>query len=396
VDGAGLVLARGLLDNLRMKRFVYLGFVILLSSCGSISSSSDGGGGRSGSTGTGQGGAAAGTTGSAGNAGGRGGTTGGGGRGDGGHGGGSAGVGGGCAICTAPNADVVACPANVGPGVSCSTPSACCSGDQQWHCVCGNATCAWSSFCGTVGGASGTVGMAGTGGVAGAGGTGATGTAGTVGGKAGTTGAAGRGGAGGQGGTLGAGGQAGVQMCGPDPSCTRCTTGACCGTGCCGPGESCDMSGAAPVCRCGTGGACTGGDSCARGGPTQVGGANGSDTCGFICCGTTPPGCPVSRRIYKRDIERLDDAALKRVYEELRQIQLTTYAYKADPPKTPRHLGFIIDDTKTPYPINPDGNSVDLYGYMSMAVAAIQTQSKEIEALRAEVAQLRRERRAAR
>jgi hypothetical protein len=44
----------------------------------------------------------------------------------------------------------------------------------------------------------------------------------------------------------------------------------------------------------------------------------------------------------------------------------------------------------SPYPINPDGNTVDLYGYMSMAVAAIQVQSREIKALRAEVARLRR------
>jgi hypothetical protein len=95
--------------------------------------------------------------------------------------------------------------------------------------------------------------------------------------------------------------------------------------------------------------------------------------------------------MYKRDIERLDDDALGRIYDELRKIQLTTYQYKSDPATSPRRLGFIIDDTKTPYPINADGTSVNLYGYVSMAVAAIQTQSREIEALRAEVAQLRRE-----
>ena len=99
----------------------------------------------------------------------------------------------------------------------------------------------------------------------------------------------------------------------------------------------------------------------------------------------------MSRRVYKRDIERLDEDALGRVYDELRKIQLTTYQYKSDPAASPRRLGFIIDDTKTPYPINADGNSVNLYGYVSMAVAAIQTQSREIEALRAEVAQLRHE-----
>jgi hypothetical protein len=96
--------------------------------------------------------------------------------------------------------------------------------------------------------------------------------------------------------------------------------------------------------------------------------------------------------MYKRGIERLDDDALGRIYDELRKIQLTTYQYKSDPVASPRRLGFIIDDTKTPYPINADGTSVNLYGYVSMAVAAIQTQSREIEALRTEVAQLRSER----
>jgi len=93
--------------------------------------------------------------------------------------------------------------------------------------------------------------------------------------------------------------------------------------------------------------------------------------------------------MYKRDIQQLDGDAVRRIYDELRAIQLTTYQYKSDPATSPRRLGFIIDDTKTPYPINPDGTSVDLYGYMSMAVAAIQVQSHEIEALRAEVARLR-------
>jgi hypothetical protein len=126
---------------------------------------------------------------------------------------------------------------------------------------------------------------------------------------------------------------------------------------------------------------------CASGGPAQIG---GPATCGFTCCGAPGSfGCPVSRRDFKRDIERLDQEDLERIYDELRKIQLSTYHYKTDATGTPRHLGFIIDDTRTPYPINADGMSVDLYGYMSMSVAAIQIQSREIEALRAEVAALR-------
>ena len=103
----------------------------------------------------------------------------------------------------------------------------------------------------------------------------------------------------------------------------------------------------------------------------------------------------MSRREFKRDIERLDQEDLARIYDELRKIRLSTYRYKTDPTGTPRHLGFIIDETSTPYPINADGLSVDLYGYMSMSVAAIQMQSREIDALRAEVAALRRARRPA-
>jgi hypothetical protein len=133
---------------------------------------------------------------------------------------------------------------------------------------------------------------------------------------------------------------------------------------------------------CGSGLACASGETCSS--------VPSGPICGTRCCGGDAGTCPISRRAYKRDIERLDQADLKSIHDELLRIQLSTYAYKTDSPETKRHLGFIIDDTKTKYPINPDGNSVDLYGYMSMAVAAIQVQSREIEVLRAEVARLRR------
>src|SRR5262252_3224403 len=201
------------------------------------------------------------------------------------------------------------------------------------------------------------------------------------GGKSGTAGGGTTGTAGG-GGTTGSAGAGGTDARSCAPSCTLCMTGACCGTGCCASGEWCDQSGATPVCRCGNGAACTNGLMCAAS-------LGGPGICGTICCGGAGNPCPVSRRIYKRDITPVDDPSLQRLYAELRRIQLTTYQYKQDPPSAPRRLGFIIDDTKTPYPINPDGTTVDLYGYMSMAVAAIQVQSREIEDLRREVARLK-------
>ncbi len=247
------------------------------------------------------------------------------------------------------------------------------------------------------GGSTGSGGTTGNGGTTGSGGSstgghgGGTGGGGASGGSGGGTGGdGGKGGIGGKGGTSGAGGAGGAgasagHLCGPDSTCTTCTTGACCGTGCCASGEWCDTSGSVPTCKCNAGPACAAGEFCA----SPVG---GGPICGIRCCGGDAGSCPVSRRMYKRDIERLDDEALGRISDELRKIRLTTYQYKTDPAAAPRRLGFIIDDTKTPYPINADGNSVNLYGYVSMAVAAIQTQSREIEALRAEVAQLRRAR----
>ncbi|MES1166029.1 MAG: hypothetical protein ABUR63_09740 [Verrucomicrobiota bacterium] len=194
---------------------------------------------------------------------------------------------------------------------------------------------------------------------------------------------------GGSPGTGGSGqaGQGGVRVCGPSATCARCNNGACCGSTCCAAGEWCDTSGTAPVCRCGTGNACMDGNTCASplGGPNQ---------CGAVCC--QGGNCPISRRAFKREVHQLNAQEVQRVYGQLRDIKLTTYRYKDEPASDAPRLGFIIDDTASPYPINPDGNSVNLYGYASMAVAAIQAQSQEIAALKAEVARLSRQVRAAR
>lgn len=92
----------------------------------------------------------------------------------------------------------------------------------------------------------------------------------------------------------------------------------------------------------------------------------------------------------KRDIHPVAEDELQSLYEKVRNIQLSTYWYRSAPPASPRRLGFIIDDTDAPAAINPDGNTVDLYGYLSMAVAAVQVQAKEIEALRARIRVLER------
>jgi hypothetical protein len=102
--------------------------------------------------------------------------------------------------------------------------------------------------------------------------------------------------------------------------------------------------------------------------------------------------CPISHRDAKRDIIYLGDADLERMLAEIRRVRLATYRYKGEPTLGPSHLGFIIDDLGVSPAVGSDGAHVDLYGYASMAVAAIQAQQRRIEALEREVAALRNKR----
>ena len=105
-------------------------------------------------------------------------------------------------------------------------------------------------------------------------------------------------------------------------------------------------------------------------------------------CGTgAPVACPVSSRKHKDGIEYVDDSELERLHDETLRIQLATYNYKpetADP--APRHLGFIIEDMPPATPaVGWSRERVDLYGYVSMVVATMQVQEKEIAELRREL-----------
>ena len=57
--------------------------------------------------------------------------------------------------------------------------------------------------------------------------------------------------------------------------------------------------------------------------------------------------------------------------------------------KNPKILGFLIDGHESLICVDPARDQVDLYGYASMAVAALQAQNMEIEKLHEEVRELR-------
>jgi hypothetical protein len=109
-----------------------------------------------------------------------------------------------------------------------------------------------------------------------------------------------------------------------------------------------------------------------------------------LVCATEPPRfCPISRRAFKRDVEYLDRGDIDALRHQLLAFKLARYRYKADAQSTPAHLGFIIDDIEPSPAVDASGNAVDLYGYLSMAVATVQAQSKDIDVLKQEVDDLR-------
>jgi hypothetical protein len=105
--------------------------------------------------------------------------------------------------------------------------------------------------------------------------------------------------------------------------------------------------------------------------------------------------CPVSSRRVKKDVLYLEPAERQRIADDLARFKLATYEYKDPALAGKRHLGFIIEDVPGSPAVDRDGNMVDLYGYASMLVAAVQAQGEEIAKLKADLARLKRSAKAA-
>ena len=132
--------------------------------------------------------------------------------------------------------------------------------------------------------------------------------------------------------------------------------------------------------------------------PTEVCRVEGAicdpqDDCNsLLVCATSDPrmavgGCPISRRSYKTNVHYLEPEELARYQAELLALELATWHYKHDPSK--QRLGFMLDDHETSIAADAARDQVDLYSYTSLAVAALQAQSRQIERLEREVADLK-------
>ena len=131
------------------------------------------------------------------------------------------------------------------------------------------------------------------------------------------------------------------------------------------------------------------------GGPCQNEGkqCDAKAGCGvFLVCAKSDPkavGCPKSRASLKTEIHYVDGAERQRLAAELLDTRLATYRYKSAGSQGQRHLGFMIDDQPHSSAVDAQRDMVDLYGYLSLSVATLQEQQKQIEALRQEVATLK-------
>lgn len=133
------------------------------------------------------------------------------------------------------------------------------------------------------------------------------------------------------------------------------------------------------------------GDACQDGGTSCV---IMDDECNTsLLCTDSDPAlmCPISQRAAKRDIAYVSADERAALTAQLLATRLARYRYKQQDASESKHLGFIIEDQPGSPAVLPSGDRVDLYGYTSMAVAAIQEQAEELAALRAEVAALRAE-----
>lgn len=122
-----------------------------------------------------------------------------------------------------------------------------------------------------------------------------------------------------------------------------------------------------------------------------------NSSCGeLLKCATSDPKenpgvCPISRVSHKKNIEYLSEAEVASIADEAMTMRLSSWHYKAEGESTRRHVGFLIDDMPESIAVADNGERVDLYGYTSMAIAAMQVQDKRLKALEKELASMRTE-----
>jgi len=106
-------------------------------------------------------------------------------------------------------------------------------------------------------------------------------------------------------------------------------------------------------------------------------------TVALASCTRDDDGGPASSRRSKEEIVYATPADLEDLRLALVNIRLATFRYKQGDKS--RHLGFILEDSPNIPASDVARGKVDMYAYVSMAVAALQVQARSIELLESEV-----------
>jgi hypothetical protein len=136
------------------------------------------------------------------------------------------------------------------------------------------------------------------------------------------------------------------------------------------------------------------GDGCAQEGLDCEYGCNSPD--GAVRCtnGVWQIGsyemCPISARRFKRDIAYVTPADADALAAQVRATRLATYEYTIPAMAGRRRLGFILEDQPHSFAADPEHSQVDLYGYVSMLVATVQSQDRTIQGFARRVEALER------
>jgi hypothetical protein len=93
----------------------------------------------------------------------------------------------------------------------------------------------------------------------------------------------------------------------------------------------------------------------------------------------------------KNDVSYLAAPELEAAAHRALAVPLAHFRYKDEPGSRGPHLGFIIEDVGPIEGVDVPSGTVDLYGYTSLVLAAVQVQAHEIEQLQARVRQLERD-----
>jgi len=111
----------------------------------------------------------------------------------------------------------------------------------------------------------------------------------------------------------------------------------------------------------------------------------------FLTCRNAPYDdqiCPTSSRSVKRDIQYIESGERKQLASEVLNVKLARYHYR-DSNKPGLRLGYILEDQ--PKASFSGEGRVDLYAYVSAVVALAQEQQADIDRLKAEIEDLKKQ-----